>query len=137
MGGLGSEGLDRPPGSDPGPGLSSGQSGGESRRHRPGGTKKKKKKHKVGGIDQETDIYSRSTSSRAEETAHGGSTLNLAPFFMGSLQIYCLGWVCPMGISLAMCRPSQSDFGQLYKVKCENMKNLDCPSFPMVCGPMF
>ena len=27
----------------------------------------------------------------------------------------------------------QSDFGQLYKVKCENMKNLDCPSFPMVC----
>ena len=32
---------------------------------------------------------------------------------------------------------AQSDFGQLYKVKCENMKNLDCPSFPMVCRAMF
>ena len=32
---------------------------------------------------------------------------------------------------------TQSDFGQLYKVKCENMKNLDCPSFPMVCRAMF
>ena len=32
---------------------------------------------------------------------------------------------------------AQSDFSQLYKVKCENMKNLDCLSLPMVCGPMF
>ena len=32
---------------------------------------------------------------------------------------------------------TQPDFGQLYKVKCENMKNLDCPSFPMVCRAMF
>ena len=34
-------------------------------------------------------------------------------------------------------RGPQPDFGQLYRVKCENMKNLDCPSFPMVCRAMF
>ena len=33
--------------------------------------------------------------------------------------------------------PPQPDFGQLYKVKCEKMKNLDCPSFQMVCRAMF
>ena len=32
---------------------------------------------------------------------------------------------------------TQPDFGQVYKVKDENMKKLDCASFPMVCGPMF
>ena len=32
---------------------------------------------------------------------------------------------------------AQSDFCKVYKVKDENMKKLDCASFPMVCGPMF
>ena len=32
---------------------------------------------------------------------------------------------------------TQSDFRKVYKVKDENMKKLDCASFPMVCGPMF
>ena len=32
---------------------------------------------------------------------------------------------------------AQSDFGKVYSVKGQNMKKLDCPSFPMVCGPMF
>ena len=32
---------------------------------------------------------------------------------------------------------SQSDFCKVYKVEDENMKKLDCASFPMVCGPMF
>ena len=31
----------------------------------------------------------------------------------------------------------QSYFCKVYKVKDENMKKLDCASFPMVCGPMF
>ena len=31
----------------------------------------------------------------------------------------------------------QYDFGKVYSVKGQNMKKLDCPSFPMVCGPMF
>ena len=34
-------------------------------------------------------------------------------------------------------RTAQSDFCKVYKVKDENMKKLDCASFPMVCGPMF
>ena len=28
----------------------------------------------------------------------------------------------------------QSDFGHVYSVQGENMKNLDCPSFPLLCG---
>ena len=31
----------------------------------------------------------------------------------------------------------QSHFCKVYKVKDENMKKLDCASFPIVCGPMF
>ena len=32
---------------------------------------------------------------------------------------------------------TQSYFYKVYKVKDENMKKVDCASFPMVCGPMF
>ena len=34
-----------------------------------------------------------------------------------------------------LLKATQSDFGQLLKVKCENMKNLDCPSFPWCVDP--
>ena len=36
--------------------------------------------------------------------------------------------------SLATGLPSQSDFGKVYSVKGQNMKKLECPSFPMVFG---
>ena len=32
---------------------------------------------------------------------------------------------------------TQSHFGKVYSVKGQNMNKLDCPSFPMVCGPKF
>ena len=50
---------------------------------------------------------------------HSGWRLNLAGFF-----------------ELCSVSSAQSDFGKVYSVKGQNMKKLDCPSFPMVCGPM-
>ena len=32
---------------------------------------------------------------------------------------------------------TQSDFSEVYWVEGQNMKKLDCPSFPMVCSLMF
>ena len=55
-------------------------------------------------------------------------------FMKLSLSLVNIGYVLPINSPYML---TQSDFCKVYKVKDENMKKLDCASFPMVCGPMF
>ena len=75
-----------------------------------------------------------------DEMAHSEKKrLKTTQVYLGAVfgQFNSVQGYTPTNSTQVNSKVSQSEFCEVYKVKDENMKKLDCASFPMVCGPMF